>query len=202
VLRFLLAVAPPTNTLMKRCQTLKITFKDCVVEFGKGKFHINGNVLFCIVCSKAIDYIKRQTIVEYMESAKHSLNEKKQKQKAGTAGPSTTVKKQCSVTGSFQCFTTAKGHYETVTSDFVQMCVQADILCLKWIYLLSDFLSKHIKGGSAIPKSDQLYSHYLPTPFEKENRSADCTEEKSLSREKLDGLEECCGRIGKTQQKP
>ncbi|EMP35554.1 Huntingtin, partial [Chelonia mydas] len=78
----------------KMSNTLKITPKDRVTEFGKNKFHVDGYVVFCTVCSKAVDYIQRQTIVEYMESTKHKQNEKKLKSEAETAGPSTTVKKQ------------------------------------------------------------------------------------------------------------
>uniref|UniRef100_A0A8C0G2F1 Uncharacterized protein n=1 Tax=Chelonoidis abingdonii TaxID=106734 RepID=A0A8C0G2F1_CHEAB len=134
--RFLVCIFMP--------KTLKITPEDYVTEFGKDKFHIDGNVLFCTVHSETVDYVQRQTIVEYMESTKYKLK------------PSATVQKPCTVTGSFQSVTTAKEQRPSVTSDFVQMCIKADIPLHKM----------DLPEGGAIPKSDQLYSHYLTTSFE------------------------------------
>ncbi|RXM28457.1 Carboxypeptidase Q [Acipenser ruthenus] len=50
----------------KMPKTIKITPKDPVNEFGKDKFHVDGNVLFCTSCSKAVDHTHRLTIVEHM----------------------------------------------------------------------------------------------------------------------------------------
>ncbi|MGH0127208.1 UNVERIFIED_CONTAM: hypothetical protein FKN15_074543 [Acipenser sinensis] len=102
--------------------------------------------------SKTVDYTRRQAIVEHMESTKHKLNERKHKQdKAKTAGPPKTLT-QITLLGSFQRLTAAKEQRETV-SDFIKMCVKADILLYKVDQLaVRDFWSKHVKGGSAIPK--------------------------------------------------
>ncbi|MGH0164858.1 UNVERIFIED_CONTAM: hypothetical protein FKN15_061332 [Acipenser sinensis] len=61
----------------KMSKTITITPKDRITELGKDEFHVDGNVLFCTSCIKAVDYTRRQTIVEHMGSAKHKLNERK-----------------------------------------------------------------------------------------------------------------------------
>ncbi|MGH0137718.1 UNVERIFIED_CONTAM: hypothetical protein FKN15_064614 [Acipenser sinensis] len=47
-------------------KTVTIAPKDWVNEFGKDEFHVDGNVLFCTSCSKAVNYTCRQTIVKHM----------------------------------------------------------------------------------------------------------------------------------------
>ncbi|XP_059585571.1 transcription factor E2F6 isoform X3 [Alligator mississippiensis] len=158
------------SSLEKMPRRARVTPKERVAQFGKDKFHTDGSVLFCTACSKAVDHIRKQTIVEHIESAKHKQNEKRQREDAETAGPSAALKKQGIATTPFQSSTVAKDHCDTVTSDFFRMCLKADFPLHKMdLPVVRDFLSKHIKGGSAIPKSDQFYSH-LPALFEEEKQ--------------------------------
>ncbi|MBN3285363.1 CGBP1 protein, partial [Polyodon spathula] len=85
-------------------KTKQITPKDWTNEFGKHKFHVDGNVLFCTSCNKAVNHTHSST------------NEKR----------AIKTLKQTTVSGSFQHLTTAKEKRETV-SDFVKMWVKADI---------------------------------------------------------------------------
>ncbi|XP_014383030.1 uncharacterized protein LOC102368925 isoform X1 [Alligator sinensis] len=157
------------SSLEKMPKSARVTPKERVAQFGKDKFHTDGTVLFCTACSKPIDHVRKQTIVEHMESAKHKRNEKRQREDA-EMGSSTAVKKQCTGTAALECPTIAKAHHDTLVLDFVRMCLKADFPLHKMdLPVVRDFLSKHIKGGSAIPKSDQLHSH-LPTLFEEEKQ--------------------------------
>ncbi|KYO41910.1 putative nuclease HARBI1 [Alligator mississippiensis] len=71
----------------KMPKSAKVTPKDRVAQFGKDKFHADGTVLFCTACRKAVDHVRKQSIVEHMESAKHKQNEKRRRQDAETADP-------------------------------------------------------------------------------------------------------------------
>ncbi|XP_025049927.1 uncharacterized protein LOC102377462 isoform X1 [Alligator sinensis] len=151
-------------------KSAKVTPKDRVAQFGKDKFHADGTVLFCTACRKAVDHVRKQSIVEHMESTKHKQNEKRRRQDAETAGPSKSAKKQCAGTAAVERSTVAKDHRHTLILDFVRMCLKANFPLHKMdLPVVRDFLSKHVKGGGAIPKSDQLYSH-LPTLFEEEKQ--------------------------------
>ncbi|XP_019372800.1 PREDICTED: uncharacterized protein LOC109297480 isoform X1 [Gavialis gangeticus] len=168
-LTFYFSLRTSHPSLEKMPKTAKVTPKDRVAQFGKDKFHTDGTVLFCTACNKAVDHVRKQTIVEHMESAKHKHNEKRRREDAETAGPS-TVKKQCTDTAAFPHSSVAKDHRDTVTLDFVRMCLQADLPLQKMdLPVVRDFLNKHVEGGSAIPKLDQLYSH-LPPLFEEEKQ--------------------------------
>lgn len=58
-------------------KSAKVTFKEQVAQFGKDTFHADGTLLFCAACSKAVDHVGKQTIIEHMEGAKHKRNEKR-----------------------------------------------------------------------------------------------------------------------------
>ncbi|MGH0147529.1 UNVERIFIED_CONTAM: hypothetical protein FKN15_043843 [Acipenser sinensis] len=127
----------------KMPKTIKITPKDRVNEFGKDEFHADGNVLFCISCSKAVDYTRRQNTAEHMGSAKHKLNEKKRKQDDAKTAVSSKTLKQTTMFGSFQRLYNCQ---RTVVSDFVKMCVKADIPLYKVDQpAFGDFFSKHFR---------------------------------------------------------
>ncbi|KYO28673.1 hypothetical protein Y1Q_0000834 [Alligator mississippiensis] len=70
------------SSLEKMPKSARVTPKERVAQFGKDKFHTDGTVLFCTACSKPIDHVRKQTIVEHMESAKHKRNEKRQREDA------------------------------------------------------------------------------------------------------------------------
>ena len=57
----------------KRHKTsVKITPAQRVNEFGADKLYVEGDALWCKVCNVAVDHVRRQTIVDHMDSKKHT----------------------------------------------------------------------------------------------------------------------------------
>uniref|UniRef100_A0A5F8HC29 CGG triplet repeat binding protein 1 n=1 Tax=Monodelphis domestica TaxID=13616 RepID=A0A5F8HC29_MONDO len=87
-------------------------------------------------------------------------------------------KKQRPLTASLQCNSTAQTEKVSVIQDFVKMCLEANIPLEKADHpAVRAFLSRHVKNGGSIPKSDQLRRAYLPDGYENENQllnSQDC----------------------------
>ena len=137
----------------------KLTAKDRVQEFGKENFHCDGGVLFCTICNKAVDHVRRQTITDHLSSAKHK-NAQKRKADCSSEPP---PKKQCTVTGLFQRQTLAQDHRSAVIHDFASMLVQANIPLEKADHpAVRNFISTHVRDGGAILKASCLRNTYLP----------------------------------------
>ena len=142
----------------------KISAKDRVAEFGKDKFHSDGQILFCSFCNKAVDHVRRQTITDHLNSAKHKEATLKSQTEASSGGQ---AKRQCTVTTLFEQQVTAKAQRDKVTHDFLDMLVRANIPIEKADHpVVRQFLSTHVKGGGAVPKSDSLRLHHLPALIE------------------------------------
>jgi hypothetical protein len=141
----------------------RITAKDRVHEFGKENFHCDGHILFCTACNKAVDHIRRNSIVDHLASAKH-----KEAQKRKAEGSSEVpAKKQRTVTGLFHQQSLAKDHRSAVIHDFISMLVQANIPIEKADHpAVRHFILTHVRDGGAIPKSRGLRQTYVPQLIE------------------------------------
>lgn len=139
----------------------KLTAKDRVREFGSNRFHSDDGVLFCTACNKAVDHKRRQTITDHLASGKHKDMEKR-RQPDGRDDDHPT-KKQCTVTGLFHRQSTAELQRASVTHNFVEMLVRANIPLEKADHpAMINFLSTHVRGGGAIPRASTLRSIHLP----------------------------------------
>ena len=137
----------------------KISPKDRVNEFGKDRFHCDGAILFCSTCNKAVDHIRRQSIVDHLSCAKHKDSLKR---KADIC-IGQTAKKQRTVHELFEQQSSNKKQASTLVRDFVSMCVEANIPIEKADHpSVREFLATHVRGGGVIPKASQLRTAYLP----------------------------------------
>jgi hypothetical protein len=138
----------------------KISAKDRVQEFGKDKFHCDGDILFCSACNKAVDHVRRQTITDHLTSAKHKTAQKRKAEQSSDL----LAKKQCTVTMLFQLQSAAKEQRDAVTRDFLDMMVKANIPLEKADHpAVRQFLSTHVNGGGAIPMANCLRVAHLPS---------------------------------------
>ena len=57
--------------LRKRHLSVKITAQDRAKEFAND-FYEDGGVMFCKACQHSVDYLRRQTALEHLKSARHT----------------------------------------------------------------------------------------------------------------------------------
>ncbi|OXB65220.1 hypothetical protein ASZ78_014885 [Callipepla squamata] len=75
----------------------------------------------------------------------------------------------CSVDDSFLTF--PRPEQQVDVGDFVKMCLEANIPLEKADHpSVRAFLSRYVKNGSSIPKSEQLRKAYLPDGYDNENQ--------------------------------
>ena len=51
--------------------SVKIGPAERVNEFGKNKFYSEGGMLWCKICNKSVDHVRRQAITDHLQSIKH-----------------------------------------------------------------------------------------------------------------------------------
>lgn len=56
--------------LRKRHLSVKITARDRAKELGN-EFYEDGGVMFCKACQHSVDYLRRQTALDHLRSARH-----------------------------------------------------------------------------------------------------------------------------------
>lgn len=160
--------APPARNRSKTA--LYVTPLDRVTEFG-GELHEDGGKLFCTSCNVVLNHVRKSAISDHLKSKTHT------KRKAEFEEQNVR-KKQRPLTASLQCNSTAQTEKVSVIQDFVKMCLEANIPLEKADHpAVRAFLSRHVKNGGSIPKSDQLRRAYLPDGYENENQllnSQDC----------------------------
>nr|XP_044995535.1 CGG triplet repeat-binding protein 1-like [Jaculus jaculus] len=159
----------PLRGVLRRTP-LYVTPLDRVTEFG-GELHEDGGKLFCTSCSVVLNHVRKSTISDHLKSKTHT------KRKAEFEEQNVR-KKQRPLTASLQCNSTAQTEKVSVIQDFVKKCLEANIPLEKADHpAVHAFLSRHVKNGGSIPKSDQLRRAYLPDGYENENQllnSQDC----------------------------
>ncbi|XP_006038008.1 CGG triplet repeat-binding protein 1 isoform X1 [Alligator mississippiensis] len=142
---------------------LYVTPQDRVTEFGSD-LHEEGGKLFCTSCNVVLNHVRKSAINDHLKSKTHT------KRKAEFEEQNTR-KKQRTLTASLQCNSTSQTEKTSVIQDFVKMCLEANIPLEKADHpSVRAFLSRHVKNGSSIPKSDQLRKAYLPDGYENENQ--------------------------------
>ncbi|CAK6441565.1 CGG triplet repeat-binding protein 1 [Monodelphis domestica] len=160
--------SPPARNRSKTA--LYVTPLDRVTEFG-GELHEDGGKLFCTSCNVVLNHVRKSAISDHLKSKTHT------KRKAEFEEQNVR-KKQRPLTASLQCNSTAQTEKVSVIQDFVKMCLEANIPLEKADHpAVRAFLSRHVKNGGSIPKSDQLRRAYLPDGYENENQllnSQDC----------------------------
>ncbi|XP_069725028.1 CGG triplet repeat-binding protein 1 [Phaenicophaeus curvirostris] len=158
--RFGVKSAPSRN----RSKTaLYVTPQDRVTEFGS-ELHEDGGKLFCTSCNVVLNHVRKSAINDHLKSKTHT------KRKAEFEEQNVR-KKQRTLTASLQCNSTAQAEKTSVIQDFVKMCLEANIPLEKADHpAVRAFLSRYVKNGSLIPKSDQLRKAYLPDGYDNENQ--------------------------------
>ncbi|XP_074387735.1 CGG triplet repeat-binding protein 1 isoform X1 [Zonotrichia albicollis] len=158
--RFGVKSAPSRN----RSKTaLYVTPQDRVTEFGS-ELHEDGGKLFCTSCNVVLNHVRKSAINDHLKSKTHT------KRKAEFEEQNVR-KKQRTLTASLQCNSAAQTEKSSVIQDFVKMCLEANIPLEKADHpSVRAFLSRYVKNGSSIPKSEQLRKAYLPDGYDNENQ--------------------------------
>ena len=93
-----------------------VTAKKRASQSGNEDFYADGDILFCRVCSKAIDHSRQGTINRHKASDVHINNKKK-----------LVPKKQTTIITTMNAQTTAKLENLALVSDFVRMLTAANL---------------------------------------------------------------------------
>jgi len=125
----------------------KITAADRVRDFGRDIFSSDGGLLFCKLCNKAVDYVRRDSIVDHIKSKRHrDRAEYHEKNEGPPAKKATTIE---------GCFVRAAGASEVkeeLCMDLVGAFAAADIPLEKVDNpSIRRFFEKHVKSGGSIP---------------------------------------------------
>ena len=117
-----------------------VTAKKRASQSGNEDFYADGDILFCRVCSKAIDHSRQGTINRHKASDVHINNKKK-----------LVPKKQTTIIRTMNAQTTAKLENLALVSDFVRMLTAANLpLNTADKPQVRTFLKSHIRCGGAI----------------------------------------------------
>ena len=79
-----------------------VTAKDRAIEFKAAEFYEDGGMLFCRCCNAVVEHIRRSTIVEHQQSAKHIKRKADYDQKQSI---NADTKKQKAITSTFKTST-------------------------------------------------------------------------------------------------
>uniref|UniRef100_A0A8D0GA52 CGG triplet repeat binding protein 1 n=1 Tax=Sphenodon punctatus TaxID=8508 RepID=A0A8D0GA52_SPHPU len=142
---------------------LYVTPQDRVTEFGS-ELYEDGGKLYCTFCNVVLNHVRKSAINDHLKSKTHTKRKVEFEEQS-------VRKKQRTLTSSLQCNSAAQTEKASVIQDFVKMCLEASIPLEKADHpAVRAFLSRHVKNGSSIPKSDQLRKSYLPDGYENENQ--------------------------------
>lgn len=147
---------PPSRSRSKTA--LYVTPQDRVTEFGS-ELYEDGGKLYCTFCNVVLNHVRKSAINDHLKSKTHT-------KRKGEFEEQTVRKKPRTLTASLQCNSTAQTEKPNVTQDFVKMFLEASIPLEKADHpAVRAFLSRHVKNGNSIPKSDQLRKTYLPDGY-------------------------------------
>lgn len=147
---------PPSRSRSKTA--LYVTPQDRVTEFGS-ELYEDGGKLYCTFCNVVLNHVRKSAINDHLKSKTHT-------KRKGEFEEQSVRKKPRTLTASLQCNSTAQPEKPNVIQDFVKMFLEVGIPLEKADHpAVRAFLSRHVKNGNSIPKSDQLRKAYLPDGF-------------------------------------
>ncbi|XP_054829694.1 CGG triplet repeat-binding protein 1 [Eublepharis macularius] len=147
---------PPSRSRSKTA--LYVTPQDRVTEFGS-ELYEDGGKLYCTFCNVVLNHVRKSAINDHLKSKTHT-------KRKGEFEEQSVRKKPRTLTASLQCNSAAQTEKPSVTQDFVKMFLEASIPLEKADHpAVRAFLSRHVKNGNSIPKSDQLRKAYLPDGY-------------------------------------
>ncbi|XP_029838776.2 uncharacterized protein LOC115322563 [Ixodes scapularis] len=162
-------MAPSGSHLSKK------TAKERAREYKHASFYEDGGVLFCRACARAVDYRRKSTIDEHIQSNRHRKNAETRdssKRKSGeepsedVAGGSGTPRKQSRLQTLESAMTAGEARHDIVLK-FLDALISANIPLEKVDNpKLRTFLQTHVRNGGSVPGSDALRRR-LPELFEK-----------------------------------
>lgn len=147
------------------------TAKERAREYKHASFYEDGGVLFCEACARAVDYRRKSTIDEHIESNRHRKNADSFKRKGEQpsedgAGSSGTASKRSRLQTLESAITAGEARHDIVLK-FLDVLVSANIPLEKADNpKLRTFLQTHVRNGGSVPGSDALRRR-LPELFEK-----------------------------------
>jgi hypothetical protein len=132
----------------KKSKISKVTVHTRVEE-NPGEFRVDNEILFCNACDRSIDWTRKSTVDDHLNSYIHKSNKALQKNKH-----------QQTIIASFSSSESKKNFL----NDLIESFVAADIPIEK-INNLHLFFKKYCKEGGAIPQASTLRQLYLPQVF-------------------------------------
>ena len=154
------SIGPSSAKKQKRSAPVaRVSAEDRAKQF-KEDLYADGKVLFCKYFQHSIDYIRVDTIKDYLKSKKHTSNKETKQRKEGesSAGSSSRQLTLSTVVKSYDA-------RQEFIFDYINICTLADIP-LKKTDKIRPFLWKYCPQAGALPQIDQLRSTYIPRLFE------------------------------------
>jgi len=131
------------ETKRRNKAAVNVTPAQRVSDFGKEQFCVEGGVLWCKVCDVPVDHVRRQTVADHVQSAKHrSRNNKRQ---ANFDDASQAPKRQATTLDNenFASLTVLGVPYRIFTADHENQqlnCVSRTVFLKSPIFVSSDHI--------------------------------------------------------------
>jgi len=152
--------------------SVNVTPAQCVTEFGKEKFCVQGGLLWCKICDVPVDHVQQQTIADHVLSKKHKtrLGKHEASDAASDAGPA--PKRQLTVVGCRERMTEVSAAKKKLVLNLVDAFMSANIPLEKLDNAkMREFLDTSIKGSGGVPLANTLCERYVPKMYVKQQEN-------------------------------
>ena len=151
------------STKSRNKSAVNVTPTQRVAEFGSKTFCVEGGLFWCKVCDVPVDHVRKQTISDHVQSAKHKAKNNKRQQQDETGAGAPSAKRQATITGCQERMTEASAAKEKLVLNLVEAFMSANIPLEKLDNpKMREFVNTSIKGGGGVPLANTLREKYVP----------------------------------------